>query len=58
MGAKNIIKILLMSSLTYSQIIDYTSFDTKLIDSLVFVEINSYRVESGSNELIYSEVLL
>ena len=58
MGAKNIIKILLMSSLTYSQIIDYTSFDTKLIDSLVFVEINSYRVESGSHELTYSEVLL
>ena len=56
---KNLIIILLtlISSVTYSQVIDYDSFDNNLIDSLVFVEINSYRVESGSPELVYSEVL-
>ena len=55
---KNIITILLIliSSITYSQVIDYTSFDNDLIDSLVFVEINSYHVESGSPQLVYSEV--
>jgi hypothetical protein len=42
---------------SYSQVIDYNSFDNNLIDSLVFVEINNYRAESGSPELIYSEVL-
>jgi hypothetical protein len=56
---KNIITLLLLliSSLTYSQVIDYNSFNNHLIDSLVFVEINSYRVESGSPELVYSEKL-
>ena len=56
---KNIITILLLliSSVTYSQVIDYNSFDNHLIDSLLFVEINNYRVESESPQLIYSEVL-
>jgi len=40
-----------------SQVIDYNSFDNHLVDSLVFVEINNYRTESGTPELIYSEAL-
>ena len=51
------ILLLLISSVTYSQVIDYDSFDNHLVDSLVFVEINNYRTESGSPEFIYSEVL-
>jgi len=51
------ILLLLISSVTYSQVIDYNSFDNHLVDSLVFVEINNYRTENGSPELIYSEVL-
>ena len=51
------ILVLLVSSITYSQVIDYNSFDNHLVDSLVFVEINNYRTESGSPELIYSKVL-
>ena len=51
------ILLLLISSITYSQVIDYNTFDNQLVDSLVFVEINNYRTESGSPELIYSEVL-
>ena len=56
---KKLITILLtlVSSITYSQVIDYNSFDNHLIDSLVFVEINSYRTDNGSPELIYSETL-
>lgn len=56
---KNIITILLLliPSLTYSEVIDYNSFDNHLVDSLVFVEINNYRTDTGSPELIYSEVL-
>ena len=51
------ILLLLISSVTYSQVINYGSFDNHLIDSLVFVEVNNYRVESGTPEFIYSEVL-
>jgi len=51
------ILLLLISSVTYSQVIDYESFDNHLIDSLVFVEVNNYRVESGTPKFIYSEVL-
>ena len=51
------ILLLLISSVTYSQVIDYNSFDNHLIDSLLFVEINNYRVESESPQLIYSESL-
>jgi len=51
------ILLLLISSLTYSQVIDYNSFDNNLVDSLVFIEINNYRTETGTPELIYSEVL-
>jgi len=63
------ILLLLISSITYSQVIgqviynsysqviDYNSFDNQLVDSLVFVEINNYRTETGTPELIYSEVL-
>ena len=51
------ILLLLISSVTYSQVIDYNSFDNHLVDSLVFVEINNYRTETGTPELIYSEVL-
>ena len=40
-----------------SQVIDYNSFDNHLIDSLLFVEVNNYRVESESPQLIYSEAL-
>ena len=56
---KKLITILLalMSSATYSQVIDYNSFDNHLVDSLVFVEINNYRTETGTPELIYSEAL-
>jgi hypothetical protein len=51
------ILLVLVSSITYSQVIDYNSFDNHLVDSLVFVEINNYRTENGSPELIYSEAL-
>ena len=51
------ILLLLISSVTYSQVIDYNSFDNHLIDSLLFVEINNYRLESESPQLIYSEAL-
>ena len=51
------ILLLLISSVTYSQVIDYNSFDNHLVDSLVFVEINNYRTETGTPELIYSEAL-
>ena len=56
---KNIITtlLILISSLTYSQVIDYDSFDNNLIDSLVFVEINSYRSEINNPELVYSKNL-
>ena len=56
---KNLIIILLtlISSVTYSQVIDYDSFDNNLIDSLVFVEINSYRSEINNPELVYSKNL-
>tara|TARA_B100000902_G_scaffold248926_1_gene235589 strand:+ start:93 stop:677 length:585 start_codon:yes stop_codon:yes gene_type:complete len=40
-----------------SQVIDYNSFDNQLIDSLVFFEINSYRLEAGNPKLVYSENL-
>lgn len=51
------ILLLLISSLTYSQVIDYKSFDNHLVDSLVFVEINSYRSEISNPELVYSKNL-
>ena len=51
------ILLLLISSITYSQVIDYNSFDNHIVDSLVFVEINNYRTETGTPELIYSEAL-
>ena len=51
------ILLLLISSIAYSQVIDYNSFDNHLVDSLVFVEINNYRTETGTPELIYSEAL-
>ena len=51
------ILLLLISSVTYSQVIDYNSFDNHLIDSLVFFEINSYRAEVGNPKLVYSENL-
>jgi len=51
------ILLLLISSITYSQVIDYNTFDNQLVDSLVFVEINNYRTETGTPELIYSEAL-
>ena len=51
------ILLLLISSVAYSQVIDYNSFDSHLVDSLVFVEINNYRTETGTPELIYSEAL-
>jgi|TARA_R110002020_G_scaffold1110_1_gene5470 hypothetical protein len=51
------ILLLLISSVTYSQVINYNSFDGQLIDSLLFIEINNYRTESKSPQLIYSEVL-
>ena len=56
---KKIIAILLLiiSSVTYSQVINYNSFDNHLVDSLLFVEVNNYRAESESPQLVYSEVL-
>ena len=55
---KVFVVILLAITLTSpSQFIDYNSFDNDLIDSLVFIEINNYRVETGTPELIYSKVL-
>ena len=45
----------LITLTTYSQVIDYDSFDNNLIDSLVFVEINSYRSEIDNPELVYSK---
>jgi hypothetical protein len=51
------ILLLLVSSITYSQVIDYDSFDSHLVDSLVFVEINNYRESHGNPKLVYSGVL-
>ena len=49
--------LFLVSSLTYSQVIDYNSFNNNLIDSLVLYEINRYRNEVGSSALTYSKVI-
>ena len=51
------ILLLLISSVTYSQVIDYNSFDNHLIDSLLLYEINRYRNEVGSSALTYSKVI-
>tara|TARA_B100001029_G_C14924699_1_gene374046 strand:- start:201 stop:788 length:588 start_codon:yes stop_codon:yes gene_type:complete len=42
---------------SFSQIINYNNFDNDLIDSLVFLEINSYRSQSGNPKLVYSQNL-
>lgn len=55
---KKVIVVILFSYInSFSQIINYNHFDNYLIDSLVFLEINSYRSESGNPKLVYSEYL-
>tara|TARA_Y100000739_G_C20554854_1_gene440062 strand:+ start:351 stop:932 length:582 start_codon:yes stop_codon:yes gene_type:complete len=55
---KRLIVILLCSYInSFTQIIDYNNFKNDLIDSLVFLEINSYRVENGNPKLFYSKSL-
>jgi len=46
-----------LSTLTYSQVIDWENFDTKLIDSLVLQEANIYRKSNSKLELVNSPVL-
>ena len=47
----------LLSSITYSQVIDYNNFNNHLIDSLVLHEINRYRDQVGSSPLTYSKII-
>jgi len=44
-------------TLTYSQVIDWDNFDTKLIDSLVLEEANLYRKSNSKLELTHSPIL-
>lgn len=55
---KKVIVVIFCSYInSFSQIINYNNFDNDLIDSLVFLEINSYRTEAGNPKLVYSESL-
>ena len=49
--------ITLLSFNLNAQVIDYNNFNTKLVDSLMFVKINEFRDSLGLSQLIYSKVL-
>jgi hypothetical protein len=54
------IAILLFSLFTFSvnaQVIDYNNFDNKLLERLVFEELNRYRDSLGVIDLLWSEVM-
>jgi len=56
---KNIL-ILLISLFTFSvnaQVIDYNNFDNKLLERLVFEELNKYRDSLGVVDLLWSKVM-
>jgi len=56
---KNLITILLLllSTTSYSQVIDWDNFDCEIADSVYFVEMNKFRDSLGLYTFVYSNVI-
>ena len=55
---KKLITILftLLVSVTYSQVIDWDNFDSRIADSVYFVEMNKFRDSLGLSTFVYSNI--